>query len=234
MSLCIVFASHCFAEVRVSSEMELSPSLAGGEAGQAVACGFDWIAVGAPFTDVDTKTNQGVVYVYNRLPDGNWNLTNMLTAASGTAHDRFGQSLAACSNRLAIGASGDDQGGDEAGAVHIFETDGTNWAQAAKLRASAPTAGDVFGCSVALDGDRLAIGARRRTASGKTNAGSVYIFERDAGGTWSQKWIAEASDPMNFDYFGCSVALDGDLFVAGADNSDYNGSKIRFRLCFPA
>ena len=64
--------------------------------------------------------------------------------------------------RALVGATGDDDKGDSAGAVYVFEQDfgGVNaWGQAAKLRAKQGKAGDNFGVSVALSGSYALIGA---------------------------------------------------------------------------
>ncbi len=203
----------------------LHPPSAGGEAGEAVAFGTNWIAVGAPSATVTGNVAQGAVYVYAHTADGTWNLTNTLTAASGAANDRFGHSLAADGNILAVGSSGDDQIGNEAGAVYLFETDGTNWTQTAVLIADDGTAGHFFGISVDLDGDILAVGARKAPVAGKTAAGAVYVFQRSGEGFWQQVQKLTADDAVSFDYFGGAVSLEGDELLIGANDNDDNGSK---------
>ncbi len=211
--------------IQISDPSELVPPATGGEAGRAVAVGLDWVAVGAPFSNVASNTDQGMVYLYTLQTNGNWNYSTSLVASAGMEYDRFGQSLCAWSNTLAVGVSGDDSGGTNAGAVYIFDTDGTNWTQSAKLTAQSPGAGHLFGCSVALDGARLAVGARKYPSGAKPGAGAVYIFDRSEEEGWSETWRVEATEPGEYDYFGCSVALDGDELLVGASDSDPKGSK---------
>ena len=84
--------------------------------------------------------------------------------------------------------------------------------QEAKLTASDPAADDRFGYSVAADGDTAVAGAW----GDGSQAGSAYVFTRGESGGWSQKAKLTASDAAAGDYFGFSVAADGDTAVAGA------------------
>ncbi len=191
----------------------------------AVALGDGWLAVGAPQATVGENAEQGAVHLYACDVSGAWRCVTSLVVSAGAAYDRFGQSLAASSNRLAVGAWGDDQRGAEAGAAHVFETDGTNWVWIAKLTASDGAAGHFFGSALALDGDMLAVGARKAPAGAKEAAGAVYVFSRDDGGTWQQRKKLAAGDAASYDYFGGAVALDGDELLIGANDNDDNGSK---------
>ena len=85
---------------------------------------------------------------------------------------------------------------------------------------------DVFGWSLALDGETLAVGAPFESSSasgvngnqGNDNAqfsGAVYVFTR-SGVTWSQQAYVKASNTGMNDTFGWSVGLSGDALAAGA------------------
>ena len=84
----------------------------------------------------------------------------------------------------------------------------------AKLIASDAAEGDRFGGAVALDGDTVVIGAWHHDQAGGPNAGSAYIFVR-SGGVWTQEAELTASDAPAHDYFGWSVAIEGDTAVVG-------------------
>ena len=98
--------------------------------------------------------------------------------------------------------------------------------QAAKLSAPDGAAGDVFGFSVAVSGDTALVGAMGDDDNGD-HSGSVYLFERDLGGTnnWGQVKKIITSDGAAGDTFGWSVALGGDTALVGAYQDDDNGSN---------
>ena len=96
--------------------------------------------------------------------------------------------------------------------------------EVAKLVASDGAAGDYFGYSVAVDGDTALIGAYGDDNNG-SNSGSAYVFIR-SGGSWVRQAKLTAPDGASSEYFGVSVAVDGDTAaVIGVRYDDDNGSN---------
>ncbi len=56
-----------------------------------------------------------------------------------------------------------------------------------------------------------------------STSGSAYVFVQAANGTWSQQAKLTAADGATGDFFGCSVAVDGDTAVIGAHGDDDKG-----------
>ena len=76
-------------------------------------------------------------------------------------------------DRVLIGAYGDDTGATDAGAAYLFSTNG---ALLTTFTNPTPAACDCFGYSVAAVGtDRVLIGAYRDD-TGATDAGAAYLF----------------------------------------------------------
>jgi hypothetical protein len=149
--------------------------------------------------------------------------TAKLTAPDGAPGDQFGISLALGENRAVVAASWAET---YRGSVYVREWDGTNWLQTAKLTASDRAATNIFGCAVALDGDRAVVGS----AGAGDRRGAVYVFERE-GTNWVQKAKLTASDGAVNDYFGGSVALSGNCLMVGAYGDDScKGSVYAFGL----
>ncbi|MCP4423582.1 MAG: hypothetical protein GY803_03725, partial [Chloroflexi bacterium] len=96
------------------------------------------------------------------------------------------------------------------------------WAEIAKLLASDGAAYDVFGSSIAVDGNTAVVGAYGDDDNGATS-GSAYIFTYD-GATWTQQAKPLASDGAADDRFGDSVAISGDTVVVGAYRDDDKGT----------
>ncbi len=79
---------------------------------------------------------------------------------------------------------------------------------------------DSFGTAVAISGDAVIIGASFDEPNG-WGSGSAYIF-RFNGSQWFQEQKLTPSDGTEYDYFGGSVAIDGDIAVVGADGTAMN------------
>jgi len=92
------------------------------------------------------------------------------------------------------------------------------------LHAGDAAAQDSFGNAIALLGQRALIGAELDNHSGRSDAGSAYVFEQDGSGVWLQAAKLTASDRASGDHFGTAVALGHDRALIGADGDDDQGS----------
>lgn len=164
-----------------------------------------------------TGTYQGSVHVYV-LSAGVWTEQQRLTASDGQDEDYFGQSVAIDGDTIIVGAQFEDGAGYNRGAAYVFTRSGTTWTEQQKLTASDPEDEDYFGVSVAIDGDTVVVGANLEDGAG-TNRGAAYVYTR-SGTTWTQQQKLTASDGVNNDWFGYSVAIDGDTVVIGSPYSD--------------
>jgi hypothetical protein len=97
------------------------------------------------------------------------------------------------------------------------------WTQEQKLIASDGAANDVFGISVALDGDTALVGAVLADVNGNNNQGAAYVYGR-VGDDWVEQAKLTASDGAANDQFGFSVALDGDTAVVSAPLAGVDGN----------
>src|SRR5690606_23884321 len=109
-----------------------------------------------------------------------------------------------------------------AGAVYIFSRNGSIWTQQQKLVASDRQAYMLFGNTVSLRGDYLAISCPLISSS----AGAVYLFHQSEG-SWTEKKIIQSSDIATSDFFGASVSLGDDFLFVGAqsESEDENGAN---------
>ncbi len=87
-------------------------------------------------------------------------------------------------------------------------------------------ADDYFGNSVDILGDYSIAGAYLKDVSGNYHQGSAYIFHRN-GDNWEQQAILAGSDVDDQDWFGSSVAIDGDKAVVGAGRKSVNGNNYQ-------
>ncbi len=202
--------------------------------GISVAISKDTIVVGASFDD-PAGSNSGSAYVFDRNRGGidNWGQVSRLNANDGAAGDRFGQSVAISGDTVVAGAQLDDDIANASGSAYLFERNrggADNWDQIAKLSASDATMNDLFGASVDISDDTVVVGVFGDDDAG-TDAGAVYLFDRDQGGAdnWGQIAKLTASDANDNDLFGLSVAISGDTVLVGAlFDDDAAGSAYRF------
>ena len=84
------------------------------------------------------------------------------------------------------------------------------------------TSEDQFGSSVALEGDRVLIGARGDDTQGDL-VGQAHLFDASTGAL-----LQTFDDPTvtSSDQFGISVALSGDLVLIGAPFDDTQGNGV--------
>ncbi|MEM1055946.1 MAG: T9SS type A sorting domain-containing protein [Bacteroidota bacterium] len=132
--------------------------------------------------------------------------------------DRLGSAVALDGDRALVAAILED---NATGAVYLFERVRGVWTLVTRLVASDRVQGDQFGSSVALDGNRALIGARRNAERGN-NAGAAYIFE-PVGGVWQQTAKITSLDVGPDDNFGVAVSLEGGRALIGASGDDTSG-----------
>lgn len=165
-----------------------------------------------------------------------------LKASNVDGDDGFGSAVAMDRNTLVIGAPFEDSSafgvnGDQtnnlasaSGAVYVFVREAGNWLQQAYLKASNTDENDLFGWSVAVDGDTLVVSAigedsgatgvdGNQSNNSAIGSGAVYVFVREAG-EWNQQAYLKASNTDANDQFGTSVAVSGTTLVVGAPQED--------------
>ena len=142
--------------------------------GVAVAVAGTTVVVGARRDD-DGGNASGSAYVFDQI-GGLWTQSQKLTASDASIADNFGSAVSMQANTISIGAPSDDHSGfNGAGSVYRFILTGSTWAEEQKLIAADSRDNQLFGSSVALDGDELAIGAFGDDDVG-AESGAVYLF----------------------------------------------------------
>ncbi len=171
-----------------------------------------------------------------------------LKASNPDSNDLFGYHVALDGDTLVIAAPGEgsvatgvngiqvDNSASRSGAVYVFTRSGGGWTQQAYLKASNTGAVDLFGETLALSGDTLAVGATNEDSSAtgvngdQTNnstfsSGAVYVFTRN-GGVWTQQAYLKASNTGTNDLFGSALSMSGDTLVVGAFGEDSSATGV--------
>lgn len=189
----------------------------------SLAMDGDTLAVGAPGEIGTFQFGPGKVYVYRETSPGQWTEDALLTSSDGAIGDRFGFSVAVDGDWMILGAPNQDEGGGDAGAAYVFRRTGGVWNEVQKILRPTGASGRGFGTSVAIDGDRACIGGPSLTATA-FGAGGVFLFERDASGTYVLGGSVQGATLGLTDNYGVSLALEGDTLLVGATRDDDGGS----------
>ena len=137
--------------------------------GYAIAAvGANKVLIGAYGADTGAD-GAGVAYLFST----NGTRLNTFTNPFPAAGDSFGISVADLgSDKVLIGAYGDDTGEASAGVAYVFKSDGT---LLATLTNPAPAVDDFFGYPVAAVGPDLVLIGANGDDSGATNSGTAYL-----------------------------------------------------------
>ncbi|MGD2112210.1 MAG: chitobiase/beta-hexosaminidase C-terminal domain-containing protein, partial [Gammaproteobacteria bacterium] len=183
---------------------------AGDGFGASVAWDGNWLVVGAP--------GAGEVHVFNPSFTAIQSLS--VADGSGSAGDAFGQAVAISGSRIAVGAPAADINGTDNGRVYVFEKNAGAWSQTGSVdsdRVGAITGiaanGSDFGAALALEGDRLVIGAPYENGPVSQGVALVYEF---AAGSWVYRQALLKPTIDKPDLFGRALDIEGDSVVVGA------------------
>jgi hypothetical protein len=156
--------------------------------GSAVALSGDTVLIGAPLDDTLSQVNAGAAYIFVRS-GVSWSPQAKLLTQATSESLTLGSSVALAGDLAVLGAAvGVQQPGNVGtGTAHVFTRSGTAWAERTRLAASDSNAGDRFAQVMALDGDRVLLGAPEADlAGGVANAGAAYVFRGSAAA-----WVLE-------------------------------------------
>lgn len=194
--------------------------------GEAVALSGDTLMVGAPAISF-SSIPPGRVYVFAYDPvTTKWNEEDILAASNGHVEDLFGSAVSLDGYRAMIGAKRLTHGPQvNSGSVYFFEYDPNagKWNEMQEIRPSKVKGPNFFGVSVSFSGDVAVIGASNEDTFDDSE-GVAYLFDYDAGaGEWLERVKLLAADGIKWDVLGLSVALAGDMPIAGVIGRDENG-----------
>ena len=144
--------------------------------------------------------------------------TKMLAAFDAQRGDRFGTAVAVGPEKAIVSSPAHDFFGKDSGAVYVFDvrTGDQLW----KLTAPDAKENDLFGISVAIQGDMALVGSIGGTGEHSPSAGAAYLFDLSTGQA-IRKFTAP--DGEQFDRFGSAVAMQDNVAIIGAPHDDDQG-----------
>lgn len=187
--------------------------------GEYVAISGDVVVVGNRF-DKDLGNNSGAAYVFERT-GGTWVQTAKLHGSAGQRNDLSADTLAVDGLRIVMGSYRSDASGPHSGSAYVFEKRSGAWVETAHLAAD-DGAGELSR-GVALDGDRIVLGARLDATNG-ADSGAGYVFEL-VEGAWVQTAKLVPPEATAGDWVGEAVAVSGDAILLSAHHHDLFGQS---------
>ena len=184
---------------------------------------FGWsLSLDGPYLIVGASYAGDAAFIFKRESQSEtWSQQVKLTAPE-IGQGYFGTSVDIDDPYAIVGASHDDENGPYSGSAYIYMRDGETWLEQTKVYGKQDVgAYDYFGESVAISGDFAAVGATGLTSQGTGN-GYVHIFERD-GTNWNYAQELSGNAGFGKDYFGKSIAMEGDDLIVGAQHTAVDG-----------
>jgi hypothetical protein len=188
--------------------------------GEYVAIEGSVAVIGCRF-DNTLGNNAGAAYVFERQANGTWIQSAKLLGSAGKRNDLSSDTLAVDGGRILMSSYRSDASGGHSGSAYLFEKLNGVWVEIARLVAN-DGAGELSR-GVAIDGDRVVLGARLESTNGSA-AGAGYVFEK-----WNGQWLQTAKlvpkSARAYDWVGEAVAVQGDRIVLSGHHHDLVGSN---------
>lgn len=195
-------------------KISASDGLAAQYFGSMINTNNNTLAIGAYLAN-GAVLKSGAVYIY-KFANGKWEETQKLFDPAGTQNQMFGHDIDFQSDgTIAISATKADGNKSKTGAVYIFQYLSDKYILSKKLFAANGDTGDLFGHSVAIDDNKLAVGCHLNSINSKI-MGSVFTYGFINNDWVEKEIITNVYNPK--DYFGFDVAIAGDYLLVGAPN----------------
>lgn len=166
--------------------------------------------------------SSGAAYVFSRQ-GSTWAQEAYLKASNTDMGDGFGTGVDISGDTIVVGAPAErssatgvngsevDNSVQGAGAAYVFVRQGSSWIQQAYLKAPINKTESLFGGNLAIRNDRLLVGAPVEDEG----TGAAHLFSR-SGTTWTSRARIQGSNTESPDFFGGSLAMEGDQILVGA------------------
>lgn len=180
--------------------------------GNAVALSGQTAVIGAYWTTVAGRAEQGAVYVFERTA-GIWRQSARLVDTEGAERSLFGAAVAIAGDTIAVTT------GSGAGKVHVYTRTASGWELADVLQSPVAQSAAFFGSGIGIEGSLLAIGAPGVDVGPDIDIGKVFVYARN-GNRWPL--VQEIASPVAQlgALFGYDVDVKGARVLAGMPGLD--------------
>jgi hypothetical protein len=160
---------------------------------------------------------------------GSWAQAVQISVGDGIQEIGYVQDTAIHGNTLVASALDTNR----RGTAYVFQAIGaTQWFPQGLLipiDQQDPQPTNAFGMCVSIYDNMAIVGDSKTTVQGVANAGTIYVFTRNAKGQWKEQTRLHPTTHSQPDtFFGSSCALDGTTLVVGAPTATGMGSAYVF------
>ena len=152
-----------------------------------------------------------------RVQSYGWREDARISSPTPGVDTSFGAAVAIDNKTILVGAPAYHTGGP--GAAYLYYEGALGWELATTLVPSDSRDHDLFGRAVSLDGQVAIVGATLADGPTQAHTGAVYVF-RSGGPGWVQQAKLTVAPVTEYDLFGASVSLAGNILVVGALSRD--------------
>ncbi|MCP4835004.1 MAG: hypothetical protein GY895_09605 [Phycisphaera sp.] len=191
--------------------------------GAALAFVQNRLVVGLPFDDA-SGPDAGAIEIFKDDRIQGWAFDQAIVPEGPEAFGYFGRRVASDGDRVVVGAPRLDVAGQDAGAAFVLRMIAGILFEEAVILPPDPGAYDDFGDAVAIQGDRVVIGAPADSRAG-VYVGAVRLYE--LGGSDASPVLCMVPDGNGYAFMGTAVGMVGPWLLGGAplasSDGDYAG-----------
>jgi len=197
----------------------------------ASAADFDQIFQGSMYSYSGTASylSRSTTITAKPRDDGAVFEINGIAGTAGQPSDAI--ELLEGSNIVTVTVTAEDGISSQSYSIDISRNNAGSLASQNYFKAENTGGSDWFGSRIAIEGDILVVAANGDDSSATgidgdafndnaSGSGAVFVFRRDAAGTWMPEAYLKASNAEYFDDFGTSIALSGDTLAVSAFHED--------------
>lgn len=168
----------------------------------------------------------GAIHIFEKDISGNWSGEQVL---NGPDFSNFvGSNVSILGEEVFFGNINNDLLGTSSGSVHTYNVQANSGSGINLILASNGQAYDAYGWHTNMTDGNLIVTAKKTEITNEISW--VYIYEKDANGTWTKEQILTSPEGHYGDKFGMSSAIFDDLLVIGAykDSEEIENSGAVF------
>ncbi len=203
--------------------------------GRSISIAGDYVAISAAQKDEHGLDGSGSAYVF-KYQGGQWIQQSKLVPDDLGEGDLMGYCITSNEDFVAISAHLNDEMAPDAGAAYLFQRNGDQWIEAAKLTAEVPNEMDHFGICVDISGNTLIVGAPLDQSDDGVECGVAYVYDLQEYVSTQEIVVEELTvfpnPASDFIYFNTEELLAGSVLSVYAADGKFvverilNGNKL--------